>query len=554
MTTGWLFRYGASNMKYQKQSFNTMNLQRVRVKSLTERIKILGANNQSLIFIDEINHNNYMDYNFNIKDILEDSEVGSTSPPNLGIINNVDEYSKILRSLSQEGGPQKYYGNHHKDSYDNYVTLDENYLYEVKGSQSLKIPLTLSQKYVITSAINESLFHLIKKYPHMIDYQVLDIYWLHVSRWGFQYILDFNIQISSESSAITEQAKPKSISNKTVNRVVKRIVYAKLFNPFSDILSVYDLKQREDSLTIIIPVSESDILIQWLHDFKNQGLDITDERYLVWKVERLVHKIAGICDSKVNLLFSLKSSKISNGPFKNSQKPVKKSKSFSPLGSSPSSENDILSKAVGKLLNKFTHLCEEIEIQIVSLADPIMANRARAVNAAISALNDDSLMMLGDLDIDFSLDFLARCRHNTIYSKMVFFPIPLQDSNLILHSEEGHPDLLLKPSSQYDIVCLYKDDYTYVKGYNLTNKMAGKEESDLYQKYLESDLKIFRAPDIGLFHTSDSLECLQNDRILKSSRSFAKCVDKYFRIKGKNRTLAIDMIKELYILNKGAIK
>ena len=59
----------------------------------------------------------------------------------------------------------------------------------------------------------------------------------------------------------------------------------------------------------------------------------------------------------------------------------------------------------------------------------------------------------------------------------------------------------------FGIVCLYNSDLRRVGGFDTSIVGWGKEDVDLYEKFVASNLTIFRAVDPGLVHVFHRIEC-----------------------------------------------
>ncbi|CAF0924401.1 unnamed protein product [Brachionus calyciflorus] len=153
-------------------------------------------------------------------------------------------------------------------------------------------------------------------------------------------------------------------------------------------------------------------------------------------------------------------------------------------------------------------------------------SRSALLNYGTQSRNSNDLLFFCDLDIVFNQNFLEMCRHNTIRTKRVFFPILYSYYNpRILEMfqneklNENKSGLIIDKYSGYfrdtgfGMVCLYKQDYDLVGGFKgWESKEWGGEDLYLYRKFLKSKMKIFRSITPGLFHLYHPKIC--NPKIL----------------------------------------
>ncbi|XP_072165738.1 chondroitin sulfate N-acetylgalactosaminyltransferase 1-like [Diadema setosum] len=144
----------------------------------------------------------------------------------------------------------------------------------------------------------------------------------------------------------------------------------------------------------------------------------------------------------------------------------------------------------------------------------------------------DVLMFFCDVDIAFNRVFMEHCRYYTIAGRTVYYPIvfSLYNPDLVY----GSHDFIPQESEQYHIhkdvgfwrdfgfgmTCQYRSDFLNVKGFDVDMKGWGGEDVYLYRKYLQSDLKVIRVPDAGIFHTYHSKECSES----LSAEQYRMCI------------------------------
>lgn len=178
---------------------------------------------------------------------------------------------------------------------------------------------------------------------------------------------------------------------------------------------------------------------------------------------------------------------------------------------SDSSSVDTLISIVGQYQKRYGGS----NIEVIYADGPFA--RARALDLGMSQLKDDDLLFFIDVDILFDIDALHRIRLNTIQWVQVYYPIVFSqyDPSLICDESESctisrtnfTSDLGYWRSFGYGIVSTYKSDLKSVGGFDTSIKGWGKEDVDLYTKFVESNLTLHRSVDIRLVHAFHPVIC-----------------------------------------------
>ncbi|XP_012278508.1 chondroitin sulfate synthase 1 [Orussus abietinus] len=142
-------------------------------------------------------------------------------------------------------------------------------------------------------------------------------------------------------------------------------------------------------------------------------------------------------------------------------------------------------------------------------------SRARALHLGVTRSKREDLLFFIDVDIVFTREALTRIRLNTIVNRQVYFPIVYSqfDPKVVYGDRKKRDDMLVNDFSGYwrqfgfGIVSLYKEDYETVGGFDLSINGWGKEDVDLFEKVVKSNLTIFRAVDRNLVHVYHEVEC-----------------------------------------------
>lgn len=157
---------------------------------------------------------------------------------------------------------------------------------------------------------------------------------------------------------------------------------------------------------------------------------------------------------------------------------------------------------------------------------------SRSIGCEIGAalFPSNQLIFFVDVDIYFTSDFLFRARLNTIEFKQVYYPIvfseydpdePIEAIKILDISSSGskqstkvrdnHLDLNIDTGYWrqfgFGIVAVYNSDLRRVGGFDISIVGWGKEDVDLYEKFVKSNITIFRSIDPGLIHVFHKIEC-----------------------------------------------
>jgi chondroitin sulfate synthase len=161
---------------------------------------------------------------------------------------------------------------------------------------------------------------------------------------------------------------------------------------------------------------------------------------------------------------------------------------------------------------------------------------SRSIGCEMGAalFKQEDLLFFIDVDILFTNEFLFRARLNTIQYKQVYYPIVFSEYDpddsidaiqLLVNKTESsklrNRGQKLVRNSHYElnldngywrqfgfgIVSVYYSDLKLVGGFDTSIIGWGKEDVDLYEKFIRSNLTIFRTIDPGLIHVFHKIEC-----------------------------------------------
>ncbi|XP_033120769.1 chondroitin sulfate synthase 1-like [Anneissia japonica] len=146
-------------------------------------------------------------------------------------------------------------------------------------------------------------------------------------------------------------------------------------------------------------------------------------------------------------------------------------------------------------------------------------SRGLALQLGASQYLSNALMFFVDVDMYLSEGFLGRCRENTQLGKQVYFPEVFSQYNPnVVYGQNMRPNSPLVIGKDvgffrhygFGLVCLYNEDLNRVGGMDASIVGWGLEDVDLFQKFVSSNITIFRAPDPGLVHIYHSVVCDEN--------------------------------------------
>ena len=143
-------------------------------------------------------------------------------------------------------------------------------------------------------------------------------------------------------------------------------------------------------------------------------------------------------------------------------------------------------------------------------------SRAVALEQGGALYGDDALLYFVDVDIYFTKASLQRIRLNTIQHKQVYFPIVYSqyDPRLVCGNTTC-TDHLYQFSTEsgywrlfgFGIASMFRSDLSQVGGFDTTIQGWGKEDVDLFTKFVSSNITIFRSVEPGMIHIFHPIIC-----------------------------------------------
>ncbi|KAK9506598.1 hypothetical protein O3M35_008499 [Rhynocoris fuscipes] len=149
---------------------------------------------------------------------------------------------------------------------------------------------------------------------------------------------------------------------------------------------------------------------------------------------------------------------------------------------------------------------------------PVFENFARAKALEIGASyarEPEDLLFFIDVDMVFRSSALQRIRMNTVKGKTVYFPIVYSEFDpIIVYNKTISPNHFLINEDTgfwrqygFGIASVYKSDLLNVGGLDTSIQGWGKEDVDLFEKFVSSNITIFRSADPDLVHVFHVVDC-----------------------------------------------
>lgn len=126
-------------------------------------------------------------------------------------------------------------------------------------------------------------------------------------------------------------------------------------------------------------------------------------------------------------------------------------------------------------------------------------SRGVGMMAGIKLCVETELLLLIDVDIQFSGEALDLVRSFSKLGEQVYFPVVF---SMFKGEQEGY-----WRDFGFGIMSAYKQDLDRVQGFNTSITGWGKEDVDLYERFLSTNISIFRAPTPHLVHRYHPVTC-----------------------------------------------
>ena len=159
-------------------------------------------------------------------------------------------------------------------------------------------------------------------------------------------------------------------------------------------------------------------------------------------------------------------------------------------------EDDPVERAVREGMESLEINYPGYSFKVVTLRAPF--SRAVGLMAGVAERKDTDLLLLLDIDIKFTAAAFSTIRMFTKAGSSVFFPIVFSE----FKDKGGY-----WRDFGFGIVSVYKSDLLAVKGLNTNIAGWGKEDVDLYDRFLNSNLTVERAVAPELVHLYHPVSC-----------------------------------------------
>lgn len=166
--------------------------------------------------------------------------------------------------------------------------------------------------------------------------------------------------------------------------------------------------------------------------------------------------------------------------------------------------------SVVTLLDLYKKKYPEADLRLITTRRPY--SRKETIEIASKEYPSYELLFLADIHIDFSMQFIERCRMNAVENQQVYFPIVFSPYD----PAEFHKSRVLFPYAtkfkisdktgawmpeSFHLICVFNYDLIKVLSTDEDGEENAAKEWNLLNRFLESgQLKIFRSVEPGLVH------------------------------------------------------
>lgn len=167
-------------------------------------------------------------------------------------------------------------------------------------------------------------------------------------------------------------------------------------------------------------------------------------------------------------------------------------------------------------------------------------SRAAALELGASRFKDDELLFFIDVDMTFDAGVLRRVRTHTARRRSAYFPIVFSQYDPAFTGVSPQDPPRVAPEEGYwrqfgfGIAAIYKSDLAAVGGLDVSIRGWGKEDVDLFDRVVASNLTVVRAPDPGLVHVFHPVRCSPD----LATAQYDMCLGTKWNSVASERTLA----------------
>ena len=181
-------------------------------------------------------------------------------------------------------------------------------------------------------------------------------------------------------------------------------------------------------------------------------------------------------------------------------------------------------------------------------------SRSLGLSVGVQRHTKRALLFFCDVDLEFTAEFLGRCRATSILGEQVYYPsVFSQFKPEIAFRNEQKPNTSFYYTEDagfwriyaFGIACLYRYDFDRIGGFDTTIQGWGLEDVDLYDRFVASNnVSVFRSVDPGLIHIFHDVECDKN----LAEKQLTMCISSKAQTYGSPRKL-FEIISEQSSVN-----
>lgn len=166
-------------------------------------------------------------------------------------------------------------------------------------------------------------------------------------------------------------------------------------------------------------------------------------------------------------------------------------------------------------------------------------SRAAALELGASRFREDELLFFIDVDMTFDAGVLRRVRAHTVRGRSVYFPIVFSQYDPEYTGTAATPPRVAPEEGYwrqfgFGIAAMYRSDLEAAGGLDVSIRGWGKEDVDLFDRMVASNLTVMRAPDPGLVHIFHPVRCSRDLAVAQ----YEMCLGTKWTSVASERTLA----------------
>ncbi|XP_074001577.1 chondroitin sulfate synthase 2 isoform X3 [Numenius arquata] len=223
---------------------------------------------------------------------------------------------------------------------------------------------------------------------------------------------------------------------------------------------------------------------------------------------------------------------------------------YDPFEAQQVTQNDIFA-SVKAQITEYEHKYAEVKIPWISVKTDA-PSQIKVMDIISKKHPVDTLFFVAGVGTEVTVDFLNRCRMNTINNWQVFFPIHFQGYNpaIAYHNQVPPPTLdLLRDAGRFDRdvfheACFYNADYMAARTRMASDVQENEdilETLDIYDMFIKySNLHVFRAVEPALLQRYRHQAC--NPRL--SEEIYHRCMQSSLEGVGSRSQLAMVLFEQ----------